>query len=146
VFTPAPGTTFDPSSSAWKSEQQEPGLRAAGADKVKSSQAELWLRLVPTPKLVDEIRAAWGFGGILVKFKLEVGVMEADLLAIADAARRQSRADLVVANTLEGMSSWACIGRGGGRFEKVARTELSARLLESVEELTPGRLQPPRAG
>jgi phosphopantothenate-cysteine ligase/phosphopantothenoylcysteine decarboxylase/phosphopantothenate--cysteine ligase len=146
VFTPAPGTTFDPSASAWKSEEQEPGLRAAGAGKVKSSHPELWLRLVPTPKLVDEIRAAWGFGGVLVKFKLEVGVAEADLLAIADAARRQSRADLVVANTLEGMSSWARIGRVGGQFEKVARAELSARLLESVEELTRGRLWAPRAG
>ena len=81
-----------------------------------------------------------------MKFKLEVGVTEADLLAIADAARRQSRADLVVANTQEGMSSWACIGRDGGQFEKVTRAELSDRLLEAVEELTRGRLRPPRAG
>jgi hypothetical protein len=81
-----------------------------------------------------------------VKFKLEVGVTEADLLAIADAARRQSRADLVVANTLEAMLSWASIGRDGGQFEKVARAELSTRLLESVEELTRGHLRPPRAG
>ena len=81
-----------------------------------------------------------------MKFKLEVGVTEADLLAIADAACRQSRADLVVANTLEGLSSWACIGRGGQRFEMIARAELSDRLLESVEELTRGRLRAPRAG
>jgi hypothetical protein len=31
-------------------------------------------------------------------------------------------------------------------FDKVARAELSARLLESVEELTRKRLRAPRAG
>lgn len=44
------------------------------AGKVKSSHPELWLKLVPAPKLVDKVRGEWRFGGLLMKFKLEVGV------------------------------------------------------------------------
>ena len=61
------------------------GVFAGGADvsagKVKSSHPELWLKLTPTPKLVDRIRDPWGFRGTLVKFKLEVGLGEPELLA-----------------------------------------------------------------
>ena len=57
--------------------------RAAG--KVKSDEPELWLRLVRAPKLVDRVRADWGFRGVLVKFKLEVGISD-------DTAARDRRA------------------------------------------------------
>ena len=77
------------------------------AGKVKSNEPELWLRLVQTPKLIDQIREPWGFRGVLVKFKLEVGLNEDQLLEIAEASRRQSNADLMVANTQEGMGEWA---------------------------------------
>ena len=60
--------------------------------KVKSHHAELWLRLTPTPKLVDRIRQPWSFTGTLVKFKLEVGVSDAELAAVAERSRRQSGA------------------------------------------------------
>src|SRR5205823_4234579 len=63
------------------------------AGKIKSSEPELWVRLVRAPKLIDRVRKPWGFAGILVKFKLEVGVGEDDLLRVAEASRRQSDAD-----------------------------------------------------
>jgi phosphopantothenate---cysteine ligase (CTP) len=105
----------------------------ATAGKVKSSYPELWLRLVPTPKLVDKIRGAWGFAGVLVKFKLEVGLSEAELLEVAERARVHSAADLMVANTLEGMRDWALIGTGPGAYRKVERAELANRLLDAIE-------------
>ena len=73
------------------------------------------------------------FRGVLVKFKLEVGVGEAQLLEIAEAARQQSQADLMVANTLEGAAAWAYLGPVTGGYKRVSRRELPQRLLEAVE-------------
>ncbi len=89
------------------------------------------LRLVRTPKLVDRIRAAWGFGGVLVKFKLEVGVTEEELRTIAERSRQQSQADWMVANTLDGLT-WALLGSADG-YDRYRRDELPGRLLDAVE-------------
>ena len=67
------------------------------AGKLKSDAPEVWLRLVRAPKLVDMIRHEWGFRGVLVKFKLEVGIDDEKLLSIAESSRMQSDADLMVA-------------------------------------------------
>jgi phosphopantothenate-cysteine ligase/phosphopantothenoylcysteine decarboxylase/phosphopantothenate--cysteine ligase len=107
----------------------------AAAGKVKSHHPELWLKLLPTPKLVDRIRRDWGFRGILVKFKLEVGLSDDRLLEVAEIARVQSQADLMVANTLEGMNAFAFLGAGLGLYEKIERSDLSRRLLNLIEEL-----------
>jgi phosphopantothenate---cysteine ligase (CTP) len=105
------------------------------AGKVKGSYPELWLKLVPTPKLVDRIRSEWEFAGVLVKFKLEVGISEEKLREVAERARLHSRADLLVANTLEGMNDWALLGGAAG-YEKLPRGELPDRLLDAVESLS----------
>jgi phosphopantothenate-cysteine ligase/phosphopantothenoylcysteine decarboxylase/phosphopantothenate--cysteine ligase len=110
------------------------GLRDVSAGKVKSSHAELWLKLTPTPKLVDRIREPWGFGGTLVKFKLEVGLSEDELLAVAERARLASGADLMVANTLETMHDCAYLGPVEGRYGRVPRAGLAKRLMDAVEE------------
>jgi len=88
---------------------------------------------VRAPKLIDRIRADWGFRGVLVKFKLEVGVEEAQLLDIAERSRRHSDADLMAANTLEGSREWALLGPVDGKYERVSRAQLPARLVELVE-------------
>jgi phosphopantothenate-cysteine ligase/phosphopantothenoylcysteine decarboxylase/phosphopantothenate--cysteine ligase len=113
--------------------QHNEGFEDVSAGKVKGSYPELWLRLVPTPKLVDKIRAEWGFAGVLVKFKLEVGLSKSELLVVAERARLQSRADLLVANTLEGMHDWALIGAEPGGYARVSRNELADRVLDAVE-------------
>src|SRR5262245_11569754 len=87
--------------------------RAAG--KVKSDEPELWLRLVRTPKLIDLMRKEWGYQGLLIKFKLEVGKTDEELLDIAERSRCQSAADLIVANTPEGASWWAYVGPIAGQ-------------------------------
>jgi phosphopantothenoylcysteine synthetase/decarboxylase len=111
-----------------------PSLVDVSAGKVKSDAPELWLRLVRAPKLIDKVRTDWGFQGVLVKFKLEVGIGDQGLLEIAERSRHHSAADLMVANTLEGAATWAYLGPVGGRYNRVSRRELPDRLLDAVEE------------
>src|SRR5437870_13675415 len=91
VYGAADGTTFDPAAESWTVRT----TRDLMAGKVKSDEPELWLRLVRAPKLIDLIRRDWGFRGVLVKFKLEVGVSAAALLDVAERSRQQSNADLM---------------------------------------------------
>jgi phosphopantothenate-cysteine ligase/phosphopantothenoylcysteine decarboxylase/phosphopantothenate--cysteine ligase len=135
VYTPESGTRFDLEEGTWLAVDR-PRLLAATAGKVKSHHPDLWLRLRPAPKLVDRIRSPWGFRGVLVKFKMEVGGTESELLTIAESSRRQSDANLMVANTLEGMQDWAFLGAGIGGYQRVNRSELADRLIEEVIRLS----------
>lgn len=137
IHAPAPGTRFNDAGGHWESTVPgPPTLVDRGAAKVKSDEPELWLRLVRTPKLIDLVRSPWGFSGILVKFKLEVGAGDEQLLDIAERSRRDSAADLMVANTLEGAQSWGYLGplaREG--YVRVGRRHLAERLIDAVELL-----------
>jgi phosphopantothenoylcysteine synthetase/decarboxylase len=136
IYAPAPQTRFESEGSHWESAAgTSPRLVDMAAGKVKSDAPELWLRLVRTPKLVDFVRTEWGFRGILVKFKLEVGVAEEQLLAIAERSRVHSAADLMVANTLEGVSTWAYLGPLGGEYQRIRRDKLASQLLDAIEAL-----------
>jgi phosphopantothenoylcysteine synthetase/decarboxylase len=106
-------------------------------DKIPSNYPELWLRLVPTPKLVDRLRTDWGFRGILVKFKLEAGVSEELLLQRAEESRRRSSADLMVANLLESVTTTAWLGPFDGQYRKLPRHQLASALLDAIEALIP---------
>lgn len=136
VFAPGPGTRFDASTGAWSHAALEtPTLLDRQAGKVKSNEPELWLRLIQTPKLIDQIREPWGFRGVLVKFKLEVGVGEERLLEIAEPSRKHSDADLMVMNTLEEMNEWALLGPIEGVYQRIDRGSLAERLVQEVERL-----------
>lgn len=119
----------------WHLGEAAPVLLDRSIGKIKSDQPELWLRLVRTPKLVDKVRCDWGFSGVLVKFKLEVGMDDEQLLAVAEKSRQKSHADLMVANTLEGVDAWAYLGPIEGRYLRVSRDELAERLVVAVEEI-----------
>lgn len=135
TFTPDPGTFFNARTGQWEGHHGAPAaLTEQKAGKIKSTEPELWLRLVRAPKLVDRVRQPWGFAGVLVKFKLEVGLSEPELLAVAEASRQQSAADLMVANTLDGAPHWALVGPVNGRYERVTRRELPDRLLLAIED------------
>jgi phosphopantothenoylcysteine synthetase/decarboxylase len=107
--------------------------------KLKSDSPELWLRLVRAPKLIDSVRRDWGFGGVLVKFKLEVDIDDTKLLAVAESSRLQSGADLMVANTLDGATDWAFLGPLAGRYQQVGRSELADELLDAITTVHEGR-------
>lgn len=132
VYAPRDGTAFDPATQAWTARHgTPPGLIDRSAGKVRSDEPELWIRLVRAPKLIDRVRQPWGFRGVLVKFKLEVDVTEAELLVIAERSRQHSGADWMVANTLDGAARWAYLGGAAG-YERIDRPELPRRLLDAV--------------
>lgn len=132
VFIVGPGARFDPEKAVWESDG-EVRLEDVWKGKVKGSHPELWVRLVPAPKLVDQVRRPWNFGGVLVKFKLEVDVGEVELLRIAEVSREHSGADLMVANTLSGMREWALVG--AGEYAKVSREALAGVVMDRVMSL-----------
>jgi phosphopantothenoylcysteine synthetase/decarboxylase len=133
TFTPDAGTMFNARTGTW--DGKPPKLTEQKAAKIKSTEPELWVRLVRAPKLIDRFRTPWGFEGILVKFKLEVGVTEQHLLEVAENSRNQSAADLMVANTLEGARHWAFLGPLHDRYERIARHELPERVVAAIEDL-----------
>ena len=106
----------------------------AQAEKVKSHHARIAVLGEPTEKLVDLFRTAWGHQGLLVKFKLEVGVSREELLRIGEASRRASGADYLVANALhmvEGPAAGAYL-LGDAGAEWVPRAALATRLADLV--------------
>jgi phosphopantothenoylcysteine synthetase/decarboxylase len=135
AFAPAPGTFFNARTGQWEARSGPPTLTEHKAGKIKSTEPELWVRLVRAPKLIDRVRTPWGFAGILVKFKLEVGIGEDELLRVAEASRQQSAADLMVANTLDGAAHWAYLGPRDGRYQRLSRRELADRLVVTIEDL-----------
>jgi phosphopantothenoylcysteine synthetase/decarboxylase len=106
-------------------------FKDVSAGKVKSSSNNLWLKLVPTPKLVDKICNEWDFHRILVKFKLEVGITDNELLRIAEASRKHSMATMMCANTLENMNEYAYLGCEV--YEKIPRPQLAFRIVRELE-------------
>ncbi len=135
IYAPAEGTHFRAESGRWDSDNAAgPEMIDRAAGKIKSDEPELWLRLVRAPKLIDCLRRDWGFGGLIVKFKLEVGVGEEQLLAVAERSRQHSASDLMVANTLEGASEWAFLGPLGGQYQRITRHQLPEYLLNALEQ------------
>jgi phosphopantothenate---cysteine ligase (CTP) len=142
VYAPDGGTFFNARTKQWESQGKFPKMTEHRNGKIKSNEPELWFRMVRAPKLIDRIRNPWGFTGLLVKFKLEVGLQEAELLAIAENSRQQSQADLMVANTLDDAKHSAYIGPTEGRYERVARRELAERIILILEHLQRSRGTP----
>ena len=104
-------------------------VKNAGAGKVKSDHPAVAFLGERTAKLVDRFRRDWGHRGLLVKFKLEVGLDTDALLAIAEKSRQASGADYLVANTLDMVT-----GDGAGAYllsdsghEWISRGGLAAR-------------------
>jgi phosphopantothenoylcysteine synthetase/decarboxylase len=104
------------------------------AGKVKSDYPSIAVLGARTEKLVDLFRSRWAFRGLLVKFKLEVGISEDRLIEVAESSRRASCADYIVANTLE-MVSGVAAGAwllGETVRERIPRGELPRRLTALV--------------
>jgi hypothetical protein len=85
---------------------------------------------------VDLFRSEWIHRGLLVKFKLEVGITREELIRVGQNSRRASGAEYLVANTLD-MVDGADAGAfllGDAGEEWVKRDELPARLARLVRE------------
>jgi phosphopantothenoylcysteine synthetase/decarboxylase len=111
-------------------------VRNVQAGKVKSTYDQIAILGQRTEKLVDLFRTTWGFRGMLVKFKLEVGIPAEQLIQIGQASRKASGADYLVANTLEmveGDRAGAYLLSDAGD-EWVPRADLAQRLVTLVRE------------
>jgi phosphopantothenoylcysteine synthetase/decarboxylase len=104
-------------------------------EKISSERDDLILRLVRTPKIVDEIKAL-DPEVLLVKFKLEVARSVGELLSIAQASRRHSVAELIVANDLaqmrEGRHRAFLLDDTGTLAEVFTTEELASALTEEL--------------
>lgn len=132
IYKLSRNTDFDPDQLSMVGKPSPARFTPAVGGKIKGNHRELWMRLVPAAKLVDKIRNEWKFDGTLVKFKLEVGVNEDELLKIGEASRTHSGADWLVANTLEGMNDWAYLIGRAIPPRKVERSQLANQLLDAI--------------
>jgi hypothetical protein len=82
---------------------------------------------------VDLIRSPWGFKGVLVKFKLQVGMGDDELIAVATRSREQSKADIIVANCLEWSTERAFIIDEPNVAQRVHRRSLPNVLRLAVQ-------------
>jgi phosphopantothenoylcysteine synthetase/decarboxylase len=106
-------------------------VRDVQAAKVKSSHPQVAVLAERTEKLVDLFRTAWGHRGLLVKFKLEVGIGREELLKVGQSSRISSGADYLVANTLDmvtGPDAGAYL-LCDARHEWVPRADLPGRMV-----------------
>ena len=111
-------------------------VRNVQGGKVKSTFEQIAILGERTEKLVDSFRSTWGYKGLLVKFKLEVGIERERLIEIGQASRRASGADYLVANTLEmveGADAGAYLLSDAGE-EWVARDQLPQRMAALVHK------------
>jgi phosphopantothenoylcysteine synthetase/decarboxylase len=109
------------------------------AGKVRSTYPQIAVFGQPTEKLIDLFRTEWNYRGLLVKFKLEVGISKEDLIRIGQSSRQSSQADYLVANTLdmvEGPNAGAYLLSNAGN-EWVPRAELPTLLSNLVRTVLP---------
>lgn len=133
AYVPDRSTSFDSKLLCFKSSKEQITFQNAATGKIKSNHSELWLRFTQAPKLIDFIKNDWNFQGKLVKFKLEVGVTREQLESIAENARQQSQADYIVANTLDGMHTWAIMGPIQGKYHEITRSQLAYELVRLLK-------------
>ena len=102
--------------------------------KISSDCKDLYLHLAPTQKIIDLIREDWGFKGYLVKFKLQVGISDYELLEIAQRSRLHSKADMIVANCLEWAKERAYIITNAKEVINVPRDILADKIYKLILE------------
>lgn len=102
--------------------------------KISSSYATLLIETVQTDKLIDKIRTEWNFQGFVVKFKLQVGISDEELLAIARASRSFSNANLIIANCLEWSRERAYVVGEDGFAQSVTRHGITEAIVQRVKK------------
>jgi phosphopantothenoylcysteine synthetase/decarboxylase len=112
-------------------------VRNVQAEKIKSNHGQIAIRGEPTEKIIDLFRTPWNHAGLLFKFKLEVGIPPEELLKIGRESRAASRADYLIANTLdrvEGPTAGAYL-ISDKSHEFIPRPQLAQKLVELVRTL-----------
>ncbi len=133
TYTPELGTYFNVRNKEWEA-RERPKMIEQPVDRISSSEPELWVRLVRSPRLIERVRE-WGYRGLLVRFVIETARSDAELRGAAEFSRKHSGADLMVASTMESLPHWSLIGPVDGRYERVPRREVSERLIMIIEHM-----------
>lgn len=141
VYTPDGGTFFSARTDTWDTRGGKPTMTDHKGGKLPIVEPEVWVRLVRAPKLIDRFRNPWGFRGVLVEFKQEIGVGDPELVQIAETSRVKCGADLAVATTREGVNHYAYVGPVGERYDRMDRRELADQLAVLVEDTHKERLR-----
>jgi len=100
--------------------------------KISSKHPKLWFETSPTVKIVDQIREPWGFRGLLVKFKLQVNMDDATLAELAQKSLAESKADIIVANTLDKFNRAMVIGKDG-TTRYISREEIPESIYKGLK-------------
>jgi phosphopantothenoylcysteine decarboxylase/phosphopantothenate--cysteine ligase len=77
------------------------GPEKEAKSKIRTRDGALLLRLMPTPKIIDEVRKGWP-KVYLVAFKAETAPQRKELIEAAKRFKKDSGADMVVANDVSG--------------------------------------------
>jgi len=107
--------------------------------KIRTRDGALSLRLMPSPKIIDEVRKGWP-KVYLVAFKAETAPVKDDLIEAAKRFREESGADMVVANDVSGgkvfgadTNSVLMIRDGGSRsISERSKNEIARAVLDEV--------------
>ncbi|OGI07467.1 MAG: hypothetical protein A2Y40_06065 [Candidatus Margulisbacteria bacterium GWF2_35_9] len=99
--------------------------------KIKSSR-QLNLSLNPTKKIVDRIKK-WDKRIILIKFKLEANINKKELFKRALKSKKQSGADLVIANAMPFKKNHGFyVIKSKKHFKKISGKEKLAKFLAAI--------------
>ncbi len=140
VYTPDGGTFYSARTNTWDGRGGKPTMTDHKGEKTPLVEPEVWVRLVKAPRLIDRIRNPWGFDGVLVEFRQEIGVTDEELVEAAERGRVRCGADLAVATTKEGVNHYAYVGPVAERYDRIDRRELADRLAGQVEDTHKARL------
>ena len=103
--------------------------------KISSEHENLFLKLVPTPKLIGKIRKDWNYDGFVIMFKLQVGITPPELWDIATKRMDDFKANMIVPNLLETSQKEAWIISAKDRNpEHVERASLPYTLYNRIME------------
>lgn len=111
----------------------------ATASKIPSGQAEILLRLVPAPKILDAVRG-WAPDCLLVSFKAgRPGLAPEELEAIARAQLRRTGSDHVFANVLGELATSVLLVSASTTRRFPAREDAIRALAEMLSAESPSR-------
>lgn len=129
-LTTNPGATLIHSAAVGDYEVPAEDLAAAG--KIPSGQAEIHIRLVPAPKILDRVRG-WCPDAFLVSFKAgRPGLLAEELEAIARAQLRRTGSDVVFANVLGRLQDSVLLVRESDTVAYARREDAVNALVESL--------------
>ena len=117
---------------------QNENIGVDNSKKISSNLSEVFIKLVPTPKVISKIKE-WDKNIFLVGFKLLSNVSKDNLLEVASTLLRKNNCDVVVANDLKDISDQKhkayILTKKGDILDAQTKEEIAERLSKIVENI-----------